>query len=322
MSKEQTSPYLNDRLDWNLLRTFLVIAREQSISRAAARLHLTQPAVSQALRRLEEQLGLRLVNRQGTGIEITRAGNEIRQIAEEMYGTVSRIQLVTGESDHDLTGTVRISTVSGVEFPDYDAFLGTFHREHPRIEIELQEMRSAEVVRTLEMKSATIGLTPTRALPKRIDHRLFLRQRYALFCGRYHPLFGRTDLQLGDLIPEKFVSFTGDRLGDHMSKLSVYRDEMGFTGRIVGSSASMTEVKRLIIAGFGIGFLPEHVVRDDVARGRLQRLPPEDGVDDVDIHLLWSTDRKYSAAEIAFIDALHLFTDHRYASRIGCRPNR
>ena len=52
MSKTKLDTYLNDRLDWNLLRTFLAIARERSISRAATRLHLTQPAVSQALKRL------------------------------------------------------------------------------------------------------------------------------------------------------------------------------------------------------------------------------------------------------------------------------
>ncbi|KWC91781.1 LysR family transcriptional regulator [Burkholderia cepacia] len=322
MSRDKPANYLNDRLDWNLLRTFLVIAHEQSISRAANRLHLSQPAVSQALRRLEEQLALRLVDRQGTGIEITRAGIEVQQIAEELYGTVSRIQLVTGDSDRDVSGVVRISIVSGVEFSDYDAFLGTFHRDYPRIEIECQEMRSAEVVRSLEIKAATVGMTPKRALPKHIDHRLFLRQRYALFCGRYHSLFGRLDLQIADLINEKFVSFTGDRMGGHMSKLSVFRDEMGFTGQIVGSSSSMSEVKRLIIAGFGIGCLPEHIVRDDVVQGRLQRLPPEDGVADVDIHLLWATDRKFSPAESVFLDALHLFIDHRYAARVGCRPSR
>jgi DNA-binding transcriptional LysR family regulator len=65
MNKDRPDTYLNDRLDWNLLRTFLVIAREQSVSRAATRLHLSQPAVSQALRRLEEQLGRRLVDRRG-----------------------------------------------------------------------------------------------------------------------------------------------------------------------------------------------------------------------------------------------------------------
>ena len=62
MSKTKLDTYLNDRLDWNLLRTFLAIARERSISRAATRLHLTQPAVSQALKRLEDQLGLQLID--------------------------------------------------------------------------------------------------------------------------------------------------------------------------------------------------------------------------------------------------------------------
>lgn len=54
-------PRLNDRLDWNLLRTFLVIVQERSFSRAAIRLHITQPAVSQALKRLEDTLGCTLV---------------------------------------------------------------------------------------------------------------------------------------------------------------------------------------------------------------------------------------------------------------------
>ncbi|MFX5760860.1 LysR family transcriptional regulator, partial [Acinetobacter baumannii] len=87
----------NDRLDWNLLRTFLAIARERSISRAATRLHLTQPAVSQALKRLEDQLGLQLIDRQANPIEITRAGEEVRQIAEEVYGTISRLSQASGE---------------------------------------------------------------------------------------------------------------------------------------------------------------------------------------------------------------------------------
>lgn len=78
MSKGRPDTYLKDCLDSNLLRTFLVIAREQSIGRAATRLHLTEPAVSRALRRLEEQLGLRLVDRQATRIVITRAGIDVQ----------------------------------------------------------------------------------------------------------------------------------------------------------------------------------------------------------------------------------------------------
>ncbi len=312
MSKARLDTYLNDRLDWNLLRTFLAIARERSISRAATRLHLTQPAVSQALKRLEDQLGLQLIDRQANPIEITRAGEEVRLIAEEVYGTISRLSQASGEGGHEIAGMVRVAIVSGLDFPDYDAFLGRFHRDYPRIELECQEMRSADVVRSLELRTATLGLSPKRALPKKIEHRLFLRQRYALFCGQYHPLFGKADVQIADLAGEKFVSFTGDKIGDPLSMLTFFRDEMGLTGQVVGSSSSMWEVRRLIVAGFGIGCLPEHVAQDDVDQGRLQRLPPEGGVADVDMHLLWVADRKFSAAEAAFLEALHRFIDARY----------
>src|SRR6266702_2260805 len=123
MSNERSDTYLNDRLDWNLLRTFLAIAQERSVSRAATRLHLTQPAVSQALRRLEDQLGMRLVDRHGPRIEVTQAGIEVQQIAEDVYGTISRLSLAKVDGDHDISGVVRLNTVSGIDFPAYDSFL-------------------------------------------------------------------------------------------------------------------------------------------------------------------------------------------------------
>src|ERR1700734_2638834 len=84
--------FLNDRLDWNLLRTFLVIMQERSVSRAAARLHLTQPAVSQALKRLEDTLGRNLIQRRGPHFEPTRAGEEVYRIASDIYGHMSRLE--------------------------------------------------------------------------------------------------------------------------------------------------------------------------------------------------------------------------------------
>ena len=76
-SRRDIHPLLNDRLDWNLLRTFRVIGQELSISRAAARLHLRQPAISQALKRLEEQLDCQLILRRGPRFVLTEAGEQI-----------------------------------------------------------------------------------------------------------------------------------------------------------------------------------------------------------------------------------------------------
>lgn len=89
-----------------------------------------------------------------------------------------------------------------------------------------------------------------------------------------------------------------------LSPLTIFRDQQGFAGRIVASSPSLEEVRRLVIAGFGIGCLPEHVVAPDVDAGLLWKLPPQEGIADVDIHLLWNRDQRMSRAESLFIEAL------------------
>lgn len=311
MQIETKGSFLNDRLDWNLLRTFLAIAEEHSISRAAERLHLTQPAISQSLRRLEETLGQRLIERRGPRFEITKAGEEVKRIAEEIYGNISRLSTDLGGLGNDISGSVRLLTVSGVYLNAYDDFLAEFHRANPRIDLQVEVMRSADVISTLLQKTATAGLSLSRVPVKKLERRLFMHQRYAIFCGKHHRLFGQPSLTTEDLLAENFVSFTGEQIGDNMSPLTIFRDEKGFKGRVVASSSSVHEIRRLIYSGFGIGCLPEHVTQEDVAQQRLRRLPPEEGVADVDIYLLWSRERKFTLAEMAFLDALNKWIEHR-----------
>ena len=86
------------QLDWNLLRTFMVIVQERSITGAAQRLNISQPSVSSALRRLEERLELRLVERgAGQTFVVTRAGEAVYREALEIYGGVVRLNDVGEE---------------------------------------------------------------------------------------------------------------------------------------------------------------------------------------------------------------------------------
>lgn len=80
-------------------------------------------------------------------------------------------------------------------------------------------------------------------------------------------------------------------------------DEMRFSGTIVATSSQHDEVKRLLIAGFRIGCLPEHSVQSDLHEGRLWRLPPGEGVCSADLHLLWHEDAQKTAAERVFLEA-------------------
>ncbi|HGY2297117.1 TPA: LysR family transcriptional regulator [Pseudomonas putida] len=294
--------FLNDRLDWNLLRTFLVIGQEGSISRAAARLHLSQPAVSQALRRLEEQLDSALVVRRGPRINLSKAGEEVMQIAAELYGTVSRLGPALDSPAETVTGKIRLLSISRIQSRAYDDFLAQFHSDHPQVELEIDVLRSSDVASGLLQKTASFGLSLCRTPQPRLEQRVLLEQRYAFFCGKRHRLFGRKNLTVADLQGENFVSFTSDQMGGNLSPLTVFRDQQGFTGRIVASSPSLDEILRLVGAGYGIGCLPEHIVAADLQANELWRLPPWEGVIDVNVYLLWNREQKFTQAESIFLE--------------------
>lgn len=107
-----------------------------------------------------------------------------------------------------------------------------------------------------------------------------------------------------DLREEDFVSFTSDQIDGALSPLALFRAREGFAGRVVGASANLEEVRRMIVCGLGIGPLPEHIAARDVADGELWELPPYDGVAPVNIHLVWNPQTKFNRAEAAFLETL------------------
>lgn len=293
---------ISDRLDWNLLRSFVVIARERSVSRAAARLHLTQSAVSQALKRLETQLGRDLVHRDGHRFELTEAGEATYRIAQELYATISGLDAAMAEAQHEIAGRVRMVAVSTVQNEAYDSFLAGFHTRHPRVELELEVVRSSDISSILLQQTATAALGVGRISHSRLAEQLVVRQNYVYVCGAPHRLFGQSGLTLDALRNEGFVSFFADRLGGALFPLTLFRAQHGLTGRITAASSSVEEVVRLIKAGFGVGCLPAHMVAEEIACGRLWQLPPYEGIAGIDVYLIWNREHRLSAAERTFMD--------------------
>ncbi|WP_427306040.1 LysR family transcriptional regulator [Cupriavidus sp. H39] len=318
---------VSGRLDWNLLRTFLVISQEKSISAAAIKLNVTQSAVSQALRRLEAHLDKRLIERHHSRFAITLAGEEVRRAAETIYGNVAELVSDVMQAKEEAIGRIHVLTASRIHSAVYDEFWSQFHRRYPRIEVNLDVRPSSEIVSILQRRGGTAGIGLCRQKPAALDSKIFLQQRYAIFCGANHHLYGRRDCQVEDLLGENFVSFSSDVFGDSLSPLAIFRDEQGFSGNIVATSSHHDEVKRLLIAGFGIGCLPEHSVKEDVGAGRLWRLPPEDGVCTVELHFLWNKTGHRSMAESLFIrefsEHLDRYTlDERLTSYLPGKPAR
>ena len=237
-AKKPPHPLAPERLDWNLLRTFMFVVQERGVSRAAEALHLSQPAVSQALKRLEDAVGGVLLHRRSGEFRLTGLGEEIYRLAREMYGMVARIDEAAAREEDEVAGTLRLLVMSKIQSAAYDDFLSQFHRRYPKVEFYVDVMQSAAILDALSKRVPGLGLCLCRKALDSLERRLFLRHRYVLVCGRHHPLFSRRNVRVEDLLDQNFVCFASDQLGDTLSPLTIFRDQQGFTGRIVGDRKS------------------------------------------------------------------------------------
>lgn len=292
------------RFDWNLLHTYMVIASQGSITGAAARLRLQQPTVSNALKRLEEQLGARLIERGPRRFALTPQGNALFRECQEICGTIGRLDKLLADSNRQLDGHLRIHTASHVVFPPFDRALTAFHDAHPQVTLEIDVDTSIDVVRSVLAKSATLGICLVNEPHPRLHYRRLFREFFGFFCGPTHPLFGYDDLSLQALRGASFVSFDTDHMSDALRPVAQLRAELQIPARVVATSASLEEVRRMIGAGLGIGSLPIHVAERDVREGLLWRLPPFDDPPAVDIFLVTNPDARLTRTEQAFLDTL------------------
>jgi len=292
------------KLDWNLLRTFLVVAEEQSITRAAHRLLRGQPAVSLALQRLEAELNCRLVHRGKGTFRLTAAGRKLYAEAGTLFDGISQLPESIGESQNELSGEVRILLASHVVTPLLDRSLARFARDHPKVRFSIRVETSTNVVQEVRERQASIGIClVNRKLPD-MEYVHMYREFFGFFCGGPHPLFGRTDLQMEDLRPCPSVAFDTEEIDNALRPIVLLRNEWGLTREVTGRSSQLEEVRRMVMCGMGIGAFPIHVVQRDIEAGLLWRLPPYQDPPAVDIFVVLNPRKQLNRAEDRFIGDL------------------
>lgn len=291
-------------LDWNLLRTFIAIVEEGGITAAANKLLLKQPSVSNALKRLEGHLGRKLVDRGPGHFRITPAGELLYREAQEMYGSISRLAVVLRDVKDEITGHVTIGLASHVVFPVLDEVLAEYSATHPRVTYAMDVSTSAEVVRWVLEKRASLGICLIHKKNPKLEYQQLFREHFGFFCGPQHRFFGRKDLSLADLEGEHSVSFKTDALQDALRPVALLRAQVRMDDTIRGTSSNLEEVRRMIIAGVGIGPLPLHVMARELEEGMLWQLPPYTDLPAIDIYAVWNPAARLNRAEQGFLDLL------------------
>ncbi len=304
MSDLHDADRLTRDLDWNLLRSFVVMAEARSITDAARRLRLTQPSVSTALKKLEIRIGKQLIDRAPGRYELTPAGALLYREAVEIHGVVHRLPTLMRDMTDEVTGHVRIAVASHVVCPLFDQVLAEFHARHPRATLSISVLGSSAALASVTARTASFAICLVHRRDPKIEYLRLYREFFGLFCGPPHPLYGRKELQQSDLAGHSAVSFETDRLHDALWSVTLLRAQSGLNEAIIGTSSHLEEVRRMMIAGLGIGPLPLHVVARDVADGLLWRLPPYTNPPAIDVHLAWNPKAMLNRAETALLEAM------------------
>ena len=177
-----------NQLDWNLLRTFMVIVQERSITLAAHRLSVTQPSVSAALRRLEERLDRRLIERGGAAsFQPTAAGEVLYRHCADIYRLVTALPDALDAAHSAVQGIVTLHLSGHVHWPELPALIAAYRQEYPLVRFRIKRGTCGDILSLLAQKNAALGVVsaPTRADPQpcaavRAGHAALRRRRRAV----------------------------------------------------------------------------------------------------------------------------------------------
>lgn len=291
-------------LDWNLLRTFMVVVEQRGISKAANFLGLKQPSISSALKRLEQSVGKTLVIRKPNEFTVTLAGQVLYKECATIFGAVSQLPTILDENNTELRGHLSIAITSSVISEHFDDFLNRFSKAHPGVTYSFAVHESDEIERMVTLNQSSFGICLLSRIPRTLKTLVLYNEYFGLFCGARHRLFHAETISEEDLEGEPFVAFQTEAQGGPLEAISILRSRLTLSRSWRGVSSSLNEIRRLIMANVGIGALPLHVARQDVAAGHIRQLPPYDDLPQVSIYLISNPERRYSEAEMVFLSMI------------------
>lgn len=281
------------------LRYFVAVAEELHFGRAAARLNISQPPLSQQIQILEQQIGARLLARTNRSVSLTAAGRQFLADSRHILGLVNDAaaraeRLYLGE-----TGELRIGFTSSAPFIGaVSATLSSFRRHSPDVHIQTREINTREQISPLNEGSLDLGLMRNTLLPDTLAWEVILREPLMAMIPRDHPLAAKPVVTLTELAAEPFVFF------DPQVGTGLYDDILGLLRRYDLTPTIAQEVGEamtiigLVAAGLGVSILPASFKRVQLREMRWVALAEEDAVSEM--WLVWSKHHELSQAAQRF----------------------
>ena len=277
---------------------FLAVAEEQHFGRAAKRLGMSQPPLTEQIQVLEQALKVKLFERSRRGAQLTPVGQAILPAVRKFADQMEQLELAVREATAGQTGTLTIGAISSAMVDILPGYLDRLRALHPQITIAVHEIDSAEAVPALIAGDVDIAFARLQGeLGESIESITLANDRLAVALPASHRFAGSARVKLRSLADEAFVMFARRVSPVYFDSIIAVCQQHGFSPRILHDVRSVAAQVAFVGCGQGIALVPSGLRR--LAPENVVIRPLAEKVEVVTTAAAWSTGRSNPSLALA-----------------------
>ncbi len=274
---------------------------------AADKLYLTQPAVSQQIRNLEEDLGVELLVRGVRQIKPTLQGELLYDFAKRILQLVNQAEMSIKAMSAEFKGELRVGTLNSIGLHLMSLIVGRLLRHNPKLSIKIDYHRGEDLIRGFKKDQYDILILPeTQAeygMSLEDAEQRFIQKEEMWFVGPGKETQLSRQISFKQIVDRPVVSFSGE-YPEFSRRIEALSKQHGIEYTPVFESSNVGTLKRVIESGLGWGFLPSHTIRKHVRQGRLTRIHVEEASYEFDLNYYYRPTKTSQALTDVFFQAI------------------
>lgn len=267
------------------LRYFIAVAEELHFGRAAERLHMAQPPLSQQIRQLEDQLGFQLFYRTKRSVQLTEAGQVFLQSSLKLLQQLEQAIETGRQVSRGEKGQLVIGFVSSAAYNVLPVILRSFRSQVPAVRLELHELPTNEQLEWLREGKIDVGLLRPPVEDKSLNLMTIVREPMVVALPESHAFVSQNQIALSSLANEDFILFPRPLSPRAYDQIISLCQQAGFSPNVVQEAMQMQTIVSLVAGGIGVAIVP--VSLQNMQRTGVVYRPLEEPAPCAEIALVW-----------------------------------
>ncbi|MGV0028291.1 LysR family transcriptional regulator [Phormidesmis priestleyi] len=291
------------------LRYFVAVAEELHFNRAAERLHIAQPPLSQQIKQLEIELGVELFHRRTKRqVQLTEAGQVLLQATYPILAQLDQAICDTQRAGRGETGGLTIGFTSSVVYDVLPAILYRFRQHFPQVDLVLQELTTTQQEEALQNQRIEVGFCHLPLKDASLVSETILEEPLVVVLPATHPLATETILSVRSLANESFILFPRHLGPGLYDQIVSFCKQANFSPKVMQEAIQMQTIIGLISAEMGVALVPaslQNLQRSGVVYKPLQEATPQ-----VETAVVWRSDSSSSVLR-EFLQVVRAYVKER-----------